>query len=82
MNANWCKNEQEFNGKIVDDGLGLCGILTIIFVLCKIFGIITWSWWWVFAPIWIPFLLGVLFIIFMVVVLLVYEVKMGEDYDE
>lgn len=30
--------------------LGLCEILTIIFVLCKLFGVITWSWWICFLP--------------------------------
>lgn len=29
-------------------------ILTFIFVTLKLVGEITWSWWWVFAPIWIP----------------------------
>lgn len=28
------------------------GILTIIFVICKIFGFIDWSWWIVFLPLW------------------------------
>lgn len=35
-------------------GIGFAGILTIIFVLAKIFDKIDWSWWWVFSPIWIP----------------------------
>lgn len=53
-------------------GLGLSSILTIIFVLCKLFGVIDWSWWWVFSPIWIPLtviLVGVLiwFIIMFIV---------------
>ncbi|MFQ8686722.1 MAG: hypothetical protein ACLT5F_09775 [Anaerotignaceae bacterium] len=30
--------------------MGLCEVLTIIFVLCKLLGIITWSWWLVFLP--------------------------------
>ncbi|MEI3163001.1 MAG: hypothetical protein V8S74_06320 [Lachnospirales bacterium] len=30
--------------------MGLCEVLTIIFVLCKLFGVITWSWWLVFLP--------------------------------
>ncbi len=34
--------------------IGLCSILTIIFVIAKIMGYITWSWWMVFSPIWIP----------------------------
>lgn len=30
--------------------MGLCEVLTIIFVICKLLGIITWSWWLVFLP--------------------------------
>lgn len=29
-------------------------ILTFIFVTLKLVGEISWSWWWVFSPIWIP----------------------------
>ena len=29
-------------------------ILTIIFVIFKLTGIINWSWWWVFSPLLIP----------------------------
>jgi hypothetical protein len=28
-------------------------ILTLIFVVGKIWGYLDWSWWWVFSPIWI-----------------------------
>ena len=28
-------------------------ILTIIFVVLKLTDVIDWSWWWVFAPLWI-----------------------------
>jgi hypothetical protein len=37
-------------------GLGLVGLLTVIFVVCKVAGIgeiANWSWWWVFSPVWI-----------------------------
>lgn len=30
--------------------LDICDALTIIFVLCKLFGIITWSWWLCLLP--------------------------------
>jgi len=33
--------------------------LTLIFVVAKIMGYIDWSWWWVFAPTWIPFAIGI-----------------------
>lgn len=36
-------------------GIGFCGLLGICFIVLKLMGIITWSWVWVLAPIWIPF---------------------------
>ena len=35
-------------------GIGFCGLLTIVFITLKLLGKITWSWWWVLAPSWIP----------------------------
>jgi hypothetical protein len=38
--------------------INAAGILLLVFVLCKVFEygpIATWSWWWVFSPLWIPF---------------------------
>ena len=31
-------------------GLGLPSVLTIIFIVLKLVGVIDWSWWWVFSP--------------------------------
>jgi hypothetical protein len=47
-------------------GIGFVGALTLLFVACKLFGVINWSWWWVLAPIWISwiFILIVLAFIF------------------
>lgn len=33
--------------------LGFLSLLTIIFVIAKLVHVINWSWWLVFAPIWI-----------------------------
>ena len=38
-------------------GIGFCGLLAIVFIVLKLVGFISWSWWWVLAPIWIPALL-------------------------
>lgn len=35
-------------------GIGFCGLLTIVFIVLKLTGYITWSYWWVLAPMWIP----------------------------
>jgi hypothetical protein len=40
-------------------GFPLASILTIIFVIAKLVGGISWSWWWVFSPLWISALLGI-----------------------
>jgi len=36
------------------NGIGLAGILFIVFLVLKLTGNITWSWWWITSPIWIP----------------------------
>lgn len=35
-------------------GIGLGGAVFIVFLVLKLTGHITWSWWWVTAPLWIP----------------------------
>ena len=34
-------------------GIGFVGLLTIVFIVLKLLGKITWSWWWVLSPLWI-----------------------------
>lgn len=47
----------------------ILGILGLIFITLKLTGHITWSWWWVLAPFWIPFavVIAVFAIAFLVV---------------
>lgn len=33
-------------------GIGVVGLLGVVFVALKLTGIIDWSWWWVTAPFW------------------------------
>lgn len=35
-------------------GISFVGLLAIVFITLKLCNVITWSWWWVTAPIWIP----------------------------
>lgn len=39
-------------------------ILTFIFVILKLCGVIYWSWWWVFCPLWLPIVAGAILFIF------------------
>lgn len=50
-------------------GPGFLGCLTLIFVAAKLTGHIAWSWWWVLAPLWVPWaVLVVVVLAFWVVV--------------
>ena len=52
-------------------GTGFCGLLAIAFIVLKLCGIITWSWVWVLAPLWIPLVLVILILIILFFVVLV-----------
>ncbi|MBO0473255.1 hypothetical protein JZO86_06015 [Enterococcus ureasiticus] len=43
--------------------LGLVSILTIIFVVAKLFGLIAWSWWLVFSPVLVVIVFWILVVI-------------------
>ena len=46
------------------NGIGFCGILTIVFITLKLTNNIDWSWWWVLGPLWIPTAIVLLLCIF------------------
>ena len=41
------------NNKSTNNGIGFTGLLTLVFIVLKLCGVVTWSWWWVLSPIWI-----------------------------
>lgn len=43
-------------------GTGFCSLLTIAFIVLKLCGVISWSWVWVLAPMWISVALTILII--------------------
>lgn len=43
-------------------GLELASTLTLMFIVLKIFKVIDWSWWWVFSPLWIDFIVIILIV--------------------
>lgn len=40
------------NNKTKQGGLGIVSILTIVFIVLKLSGVIKWSWIWVLSPLW------------------------------
>ena len=55
------------NNKQASGGIGFTGLLTIVFIVLKLCGVITWSWWWVLSPLWIS---AILWVVLVVIVLL------------
>lgn len=49
-----------------NNGIGFLSLLSIIFIVLKLVGVISWSWWWVLSPIlvqvgfWVIMLIGLL----------------------
>lgn len=41
-------------GTTVYRGVTPLSLLGVAFIVLKLIGYITWSWWWVLAPFWIP----------------------------
>lgn len=44
-------------------GIGVLGLLGVAFVVLKLLGVITWSWWWVTAPFWGGFALALVILV-------------------
>lgn len=59
------------NNSSSSGGIGILGLMFLIFMTLKLTGFIHWSWWWVTAPLWGVFaLLGLFLLIVLIVSLL------------
>ena len=65
------------NNNSTAGGIGFCGLLTIAFIVLKLTGVISWSWLWVLAPIWIPTAITLAIIVIVLVAILVRELTKG-----
>lgn len=54
-------------------GMSFFEVLTVIFVVLKLVGVINWSWLWVLAPIWIP--LGIILVIGFIIAIIKVVLK-------
>lgn len=73
MNKKQHKETTEF--KIGDNntsGWFTTGLL-LLFIGLKLSGVISWSWWWVLSPFWIP--LAIVFVVFFVLGIHVWSKK-------
>lgn len=57
-------------------GIGFAGLLTVLFIALKLTHVVSWSWLWVLAPLWIGFAVGLAFLVaFFTVVLILAILK-------
>ena len=61
-------------------GLGLSSVLTIVFIVLKLVGVINWSWLWVLSPLWIDLILTVLIVVGVCIFYINHEEK--DDWDK
>lgn len=69
-------DEKKSNGSSA--GIGLCGGVFLVFLILKLaeIGVVaSWSWWWVTAPLWIPFGIGIVFLLIYLIIIVVSVVK-------
>ena len=59
-------------------GISTVGLLGVVFVTLKLIGTITWSWWWVLAPFWIPALLAIILLTLLVIIYVSIRKKAGK----
>ena len=61
-------NKSSNNNTTVSGSIGFSGLLTIVFIVLKLCGVINWSWIWVFSPMWISAALCVAIFVFIVMI--------------
>ena len=67
---------------IVSVGGNFTGLLAVAFIVLKLCNVISWSWWWVLSPIWIPCgLFVVLLVLWFIVYVIANWVDSGNNYN-
>ena len=62
------------DNKAKQGGLGIVSVLTIVFIVLKLLGVIQWSWIWVLSSIWIS---AVIVVAVFSVILIGKKIKKG-----
>lgn len=52
---------------------GFPTLLTIAFIVLKLCNVITWSWWWVLSPLWIPLAIVTLGLLFLFILYVFFD---------
>jgi hypothetical protein len=60
-------------------GLGLGTVLTIIFIVLKLVGVIEWSWVWVLAPVWIGAIFSLALVLIGLLITVIAAIIVNKD---
>lgn len=61
------------NKTIKNSGIGFFGLLTIAFIVLKLCDVISWSWIWVLAPLWMTWTIALLIALIVVIIKLAVD---------
>lgn len=68
--------DKSINIQIGSGSIGLGTLLTVVFIVLKLCGVIDWKWIWVIAPFWISLCLGLLLTIIMLIIFFIINKKL------
>ena len=74
LKRQYIKKELEMSKEIIvkhENSIGFLGLLFIVFLVLKWTSVINWSWWWITAPLWIPWALVILFLLGLFIISLI-----------
>lgn len=54
--------------KVSKKGVSYSGVLFLIFLVLKLTKVITWSWWWITAPLWGGIAILIAFIVLFILI--------------
>lgn len=74
--------EKETKTTTVRSGIGFTGLLTIAFIVLKLCKVISWSWVWVLAPLWMSWAVALVTIILVSIVTLIIGLFIKKKIDE
>lgn len=63
--------------KVVSAGVPWMTLMAFVLAVLKLAGVIELSWWWVFAPVWLPLLLVMPLVVIMLIAVVVVAVVGG-----
>jgi len=66
--------------KATTTGMSFLGVLQIVLIILKAFGLIDWSWWLVFFPMWID--LAIIALIILIYILVIVIIAVISYFDE